>query len=170
MISSNLAYTILCMHIENLEKRYEKYRISSIPETKLYAMLTSKKQRDIIDNKIKEAVMSIIGKLSRGEITPMMLPEKCRTRSSYIYYLRYLKEAVYPSDPSEAEKLALEVRLSILVNPLIDDVFYFNKDYFTILLSSRRKTDVEQKEGSRFFDETVGTYAGRNSKKRTVSQ
>lgn len=160
-ISSNLAYAILCSHIDNLEKRYEKYRISSISETKLYSMLTSKKQRDIIDNKIEKAVMSIIGKLSRGEITPMMLPEKCRTRSSYTYYLRYLKHAVYPLNPAKAEELALEAQKSILVNPLIDDIFYFDKDYFTILLSSGRKTNVEQKEGNRFFDGTV-----RNIEKR----
>lgn len=156
-ISSKAAYTVLCMHIDNLERRYEKYRILSIPETKLYSILTSKKQRDIIDNKIEEAAMSIVGKLSRGEITPMMLPEKCRTRSSYIYYLRYLKHAVLPSDPVKADKLAFEVYTSIMFNDLIVDKSYFERDYFSILLKGK-KYGVEQKEGNRFFDRALKEY------------
>lgn len=154
-VNSNIAYTVLCMHIDNLEKHYEKYRILSIPESRLYSMLTSKKQRDIIDNKIEEAAMSIVGKLSRGEITPMMLPEKCRTRSSYIYYLRYLKHAVLPADPIKADELAFEVYKSIMFNDLIADKDYFDRDYFDVLLSRGKKYGVEQKEGNRFFDRAL---------------
>lgn len=154
-VSSNVAYAVLCMHIDYLEKHYEKYRIMSIPETKLYSILTSKRQRDIIDNKVEEAAMSIVGKLSRGEITPMMLPEKCRTRSSYTYYLRYLKHAVLPSDPIKADELAFEVYTNVMFNDLIANKSYFDIDYFSILLSKGKKYGVEQKEGNRFFDRAL---------------
>lgn len=154
-INSNLAYAILCMHIDNLEKRYDRYRILNITGSRLYSMLTSEKQKSMIDDKIESAYFAIAGKLCRGEITPMMLPEKCRTRSSYIYYLRYLKNAVFPSDPVKADELASEAYKSILLNPLIENKDYFEEHYFSVLFANRRKYYVEQKTADRLFDGAI---------------
>lgn len=154
-INSNLAYAILCMHIDNLEKRYERFKILNVSESRLYSMLMSEEHRSTINKRIETADMAITGKLSRGEITPMMLPEKCRTRSSYIYYLRYLKNAVFPFDPVKADELASEAYKSILLNPLIENKDYFDEHYFSVLFANRRKYYVEQKTADRIFDGAI---------------
>lgn len=155
-ITPDAAYDRLCTHIEDFEKCNDTYHILNIEECELFEVLIPDQKNSVIE-KSEQAYWSVINKLCSGKITPMMLNDASRTRSAYIYYLRYLRDTVLKEDHVKAEKLAEEVYTFIQTDDYITDKHYFDEDYFSVLFSTERKNsnvpEIEIRSG--FFDKAL---------------
>lgn len=149
---SRRAYAVLQMQIQTLLKKNDRVGIMSLTDNRAYGMLTPELRKKM-DDELEAAVYTIVGRLVNGEITPMMLSPRNKTRAAYIYYLRYLKY-LQRDNPELARDLALKVDVDVQLNENIVNKHTFDDDYLIPLLL-RRETSNEPEKTNYLFDKAL---------------
>jgi hypothetical protein len=112
---------VLELHIGRCSENNDMYRLLGVDSTILYKALPPKKQKAIFDM-MMEANYQISAKISKGELTPMMM-DKDNKSYGYLKFYYYLTRTLVQKDSKKAKQFAFEV-----YNEILSDTTLIEKD------------------------------------------